>query len=95
MDLICRNSGQRYFDEFNKLSEENGLNNLLPKELTGRGDTMILNATFLVSKDHIIGFKDIACRLRKEDGIIGFIIEVTGPWPPFSFISIKEISNAK
>jgi len=28
--------------------------------------------------------------LRKKDENSGFIIEATGPWPPFSFISIKE-----
>jgi len=90
IDRICKNYGQLYYDEFKNLSESTCLNNLLPKELTGRGDTMILNANFLVSKGKVTDFKSIVEKLRENDGKPGFIIETTGPWPPFSFISIKE-----
>lgn len=90
VDRICKNYGQKYFNEFNKLSESVSLNNLLPKELTGREDNMILNATFLINKSNMNEFQCIVDKLRKEDGNTGFNIEATGPWPPFSFISIKE-----
>jgi len=90
MDRISKTYGQKYFDEFNNLSDSNSLNNLLPKEFTGREDTMILNATFLVLKDKVNDFKIVSDTLMKRDGISGFLIETTGPWPPFSFISIKE-----
>jgi len=90
IDRLCKNYGQEYYNEFKKLSESTSINNLLPKELTGREDAMILNATYLVSKNNVTDFKSIVDRLRKNDGNSGFIIEATGPWPPFSFISIKE-----
>ena len=90
MDRLCRDYGQKYFDEFKSLSESTSLSNLLPKEYTGREDTMILNAAFLVSKDNVSDFKWTFDTLRKKDENAGFIIEATGPWPPFSFISIKE-----
>ncbi|MCK9400011.1 MAG: GvpL/GvpF family gas vesicle protein [Bacteroidales bacterium] len=90
IDRLCKNYGQEYYNEFKKLSESTSINNLLPKELTGREDAMILNATYLVSKNNLTDFKSIVDRLRKNDGNSGFIIEATGPWPPFSFISIKE-----
>ncbi|MFH1159572.1 MAG: GvpL/GvpF family gas vesicle protein [bacterium] len=90
MDRLCKNYGQEYYDEFKNLSESTSLNNLLPKEFTGREDTMILNATFLVSKNKVTDFKSTVDTLRKKDGNSGFFIEATGPWPPFSFISIKE-----
>ncbi|MEI6049094.1 MAG: GvpL/GvpF family gas vesicle protein [Bacteroidota bacterium] len=89
IDRLCKNYGQEYYDAFQNLSESSSLNNLLPKEFTGREDTMILNATFLISKNKVTDFKSIAETL-KEKNISGFFIEVTGPWPPFSFISIKE-----
>ena len=90
MDRLCKNYGQEYYDEFKNLSESTSLNNLLPKEFAGREDTMILNATFLVRKNKVTDFKSTVDTLRKKDGNSGFFIEATGPWPPFSFISIKE-----
>lgn len=90
IDRICKCFGQECFDEFNRLSDSTNLNNLLPKEFTGREDTMILNATFLLNKDKVAEFQQIAATIREKDRNSGFFIEITGPWPTFSFISIKE-----
>jgi len=90
MNKICQNYGQQYYNDFKSLSELTYLNNLLPKEFTGREDTMILNASFLVIKNKVTDFIKTSDTLRTKDSNIGFSIEVTGPWPPFSFISIKE-----
>lgn len=90
MDKLCRNYGQKYYDEFNNLSESANIDNLLPKEYSGRQDTMILNATFLVSENKSIDFINTVNKLAKESANLGFCIEATGPWPPFNFISIKE-----
>ena len=90
MDRICKSYGQNYYDEFRKLSVSTNLNNLLPKEFTGREDTMILNAAFLVNKTKVNDFRNTVDTLRKKDENSGFFIETTGPWPPFSFIYIKE-----
>jgi len=90
MDRICKNYGQAYFDEFNTLSTANKLSNLLPKEITGREDIMILNATFLLSKSTVALFNEKLAMLRKKDANSGFLLEITGPWPPFNFICIQE-----
>jgi len=90
IDRFCKIYGQEYYDELNKLSESTVLNNLLPKEFTGRQDTMILTATFFVSKNKVNEFKNTVSMLRKKDANSAFFIEATGPWPPFSFITIKE-----
>ncbi|OFY15102.1 MAG: hypothetical protein A2X11_15550 [Bacteroidetes bacterium GWE2_42_24] len=90
MDRICKNYGQNYFDEFKKLSISTYLNNLLPKEFTGREDTMILNAAFLVNKSNANDFINTVDALRKKDGNSGFFIETKGPEPPFSFVNLKE-----
>lgn len=87
---LHKNYGQKYYDEFKNLSESISLNNLLPKEYTGREETMILNATFLVKKNRVADFINIVEICRKKDGYSGCFIEATGPWPPFTFISIKE-----
>ncbi|MEI7485267.1 MAG: GvpL/GvpF family gas vesicle protein [Ignavibacteriota bacterium] len=82
--------GTNYYSLFLKLSEYSELNSLLPKEMTGRNDDMILNVAFLVSKSKVGNFKNTAAMLKKEKNILGLDVVVTGPWPPFSFISIKE-----
>ena len=90
MDRICKSYGQNYCDEFRKLSVSTNLNNLLPKEFTGREDTMILNANFLVNKTTVNDFRNTADTLKRNDSIFGFYILATGPLPPFNFICIKE-----
>ncbi|MHC1738693.1 MAG: GvpL/GvpF family gas vesicle protein [Ignavibacteriaceae bacterium] len=53
IDKLSKNYGASYYELFLKLSESTRINNLLPKNLTGRNDDMILNAAFLVSKDKV------------------------------------------
>jgi hypothetical protein len=95
MDRLCEKYGQEYYDEFKILSEATYLNNLLPKDLEGREDSMILNASFLIRKNKLTEFKNTVDVLKKQDGNSCFFIESTGPWPLFSFTSIKKNSNAR
>jgi hypothetical protein len=88
MNRICKEYGQNYFNEFEHLSVATSLNNLLPKDFTGREDTMILNAVFLVQTNNVTDFNNTTENITKKYGNFGFKIEITGPWPPFSFISI-------
>jgi len=90
MDRLCKYFGQKYYDEFKKLSDSVSLNNLLPNKFTGKVETMILNAAFLVHKKNLSDFNKTVNQLSKENENSRFFIEATGPWPPFSFISIKE-----
>ena len=90
MDRLCKIYGQEYYDAFLKVSEAARLSNLLPKEFSGRQDEMILNVAYLVSKEKVIDLVSSIRFLKKRHAPLGFDIELTGPWPPFSFISIKE-----
>ncbi len=90
LNRLCKNFGQNYYDIFSSLSVSTRLNNLLPKEFTGRVDSMILNATFLINKSMVPEFIFTVEIMQKSDKSTGFFIESTGPWPPFSFINIKE-----
>ena len=87
---LCKVYGQQYFNGFENLSESTSLNNLLPKEFTGREDTMILNAVFLVRKTRVGEFVSFVEQMKRTNDKSGFFIDSNGPWPPFSFISIKE-----
>ena len=90
IDRLCKKYGQQYYNEFKDLSESTNLNNLLPKEFTGREDTMILNASFLVNKSKVADLISTVDKLKRMNENSGLFIEAIGPWPPFSFISIKE-----
>ncbi|MCF8308427.1 MAG: GvpL/GvpF family gas vesicle protein [Bacteroidales bacterium] len=81
--------GQAYYDKLKNVSEASNLNNIIPQKATKREDEMILNTNFLVKKDRKNDFKQTINRLKEEGEQIGFIIEETGPWPPYSFISLK------
>jgi len=90
VNRLTKTYGQEFYDEINKLCEASALNNLLPKELTGRDDMMILNVAFLVRKNKVDEFSAAIKSLKLKYNELGFDIELTGPWPPFSFIMIKE-----
>jgi hypothetical protein len=84
-----RKYGQLCFEQIDNLSSKTSINPLLPKEVTGRDEDMILNIACLVEKkqvDVMLGKADV---LHDEFRKAGLITQVTGPWPPFSFITIK------
>lgn len=90
MNRIIRDYGQSYFDNFKNISASSRLNHLLPTGVTGRADSMILNASFLVNKDKVTFFKSTASSIRKKDGDSGILIETFGPCPPYSFVTLEE-----
>jgi hypothetical protein len=51
--------------------------------LTGRPETMVLNAAYLVPESDHQAFVDVVAGVQEQEP--GGIIEVGGPWPPYSF----------
>jgi hypothetical protein len=82
--------GQNCYDQLAILSATTRINNLLPREVTERTDDMILNASFFVPAEKVSEFLTIIDQSLEKYEEVGFDIEAAGPWPPFSFISIKE-----
>jgi len=72
-------------DNISSLAAEVKSNKILAQEITGISIPMILNSAFLV--DHIKEelFSEKIDELRIDYESNGFLIELTGPWPPFSF----------
>jgi hypothetical protein len=56
-------------------------------ELHGRGMAMILNGAYLVSHDRVQGLHDAVAALQATWAPQGFVIELTGPWPAYNFVS--------
>lgn len=54
--------------------------------LTGKRAWMILNGTYLVDNERVEGFAALVAALDAESP--GITLELTGPWPPYSFAGI-------
>ncbi len=58
---------------------------ILEKELTGRLEPMILNASYLIKTEMVDEFIQSAERKNNELNPQGFSLEYSGPWPPYYF----------
>ncbi len=90
VENVIKKYGQNCFNQLNDLSELNIIHNLLPREVSGKQDEMILNLTFLVANQDINEFIMTLNTLSDKYAKIGFEIDYNGPWPPFNFISLSE-----
>jgi hypothetical protein len=54
--------------------------------LTGRSDTMVLNGAYLVPDEDSDGFRGLVQRLVELHPTL--LIELNGPWPPYSFATL-------
>jgi hypothetical protein len=49
---------------------------------------MILNGAYLVAEEQLATFRAELKNLSEEYSDFGFIYEMTGPWPPYNFVSV-------
>jgi hypothetical protein len=57
------------------------------RELAPDADQLVLNGAYLVDTERASEFRALAEELGKRHCPEGMRIEITGPWPPFSFIA--------
>ncbi len=82
--------GQESFELLKELSFEAHINRLLPREVTEREDDMVLNSAFLVDKDEVGDFQNMVDTLKMHYEGKGFLIDCTGPWPPYNFCGLSS-----
>lgn len=58
-------------------------------EITGRDDEMILNGAYLVRDEQRATFEAEIESLRDAHRDMGFSYEMTGPWPPYNFVTAE------
>ncbi|MCL3782189.1 GvpL/GvpF family gas vesicle protein [Prolixibacteraceae bacterium JC049] len=87
--LISLN-GQQCFNAFKNICTDEYANNILPREITKRNDDMILNVSFLICKNDVSDFVTMVSQHQHKYKSVHFSFEVTGPWPPFHFITIDK-----
>lgn len=64
------------------------LHPLQSKALSGRSEQMVLNAAYLVDDDRARAFAEAVAACDEENTAIR--VQLTGPWPPYSFSSWEE-----
>jgi len=67
---------------------------LLAEAATGRPERMALNAALLVDVERATALHTSLGALRSRLGGEGFALELTGPWPPYSFCDGEPGSGA-
>jgi hypothetical protein len=68
---------------------DSAINRLHNKDLGGRTQEMVLNSAYLVAADLLAAFHVEVESLQREHGDLGFIYEITGPWPPYNFATVE------
>jgi hypothetical protein len=60
------------------------------KQITGRSEEMVSNRVYLVSNgEPLKNFKKQASKFLSDYKEYGFLLEITGPWPPYDFLDNK------
>ena len=61
-----------------------------PATAHGRSAQMVMNAAYLVAEGSLGPFRRTLAALQDEFAAHGFDHELTGPWPPYHFVSIRQ-----
>jgi hypothetical protein len=75
------------FESLKKHTSNSVKNKTLGKELTGRKERMVLNASYLIPEEKIRDFKKETEYLNQIMQTKGFSLEYSGPWPAYNFTS--------
>ncbi len=78
------------FTRMNELPDEFRLHTIPPEKASEDDDDMIINATFLLRKEKVDDFIALADSLLVAHENIGLSLEITGPWPPYSFVNLSD-----
>jgi hypothetical protein len=70
-----------------RLAHDSRTNPLQRPEVHGRDARMLLNGAYLVPSERQREFEQAVYSLREQWEPRGFELELTGPWPPYNFVS--------
>jgi hypothetical protein len=73
--------------ELEAVADKARANPLQRPELHGRNEQMRLNGAYLVRRDREKELAQVADALRARWSASGVHLELTGPWPPYNFVS--------
>jgi hypothetical protein len=88
VERISDEHAQCSHDRLSSHAAEAIISPLQGKEHTGRQEAMVLNGAYLVTEDRLAAFRAELANMQDEYGCLGFIYEMTGPWPAYNFSTI-------
>ena len=88
VEQLSDECAQKSHDRLAGCAEEARVNPLQSKEITSRKEEMVLNGVYLVDKGRLEAFRAELESLEKDYGHLGLDYELTGPWPPYNFVTI-------
>ncbi|MYL20908.1 gas vesicle protein GvpL [Halobacillus litoralis] len=65
------------------------------KNVTGKDEEMCWNGAYLLKKDQVEAFLEQITTAQEDGREAGWMIEVTGPWPPYHFSDTKTVSGVQ
>lgn len=68
------------------LARASRINPVQRPEAHGRAAEMIMNGAFLVERERAAELRDAIGELEDRWASRGFLVELTGPWPPYNFV---------
>ena len=84
---VCKGIGK----EFGRFASDFCERKVLSREATGLDADMILNWAFLIPRDLVQDFRSRADEVNEDNKQKGLTLEVSGPWPPYSFCPALEM----
>lgn len=78
---------EELYSNLRKQASDSSKGKILKKELTGRIEPMVFNASYLISDDKLEDFKKEAEKINKEIQAKGLYLEYSGPWAAYNFSS--------
>jgi hypothetical protein len=57
------------------------------RDLSGHTGEMLLNGAYLIEADRVEDLKELVAELEERHRQLGARLELTGPWPPYNFVS--------
>ena len=85
---ICNEAHDRLRD----VSLDARVNRPQSKELTGEERDMVMNCSYLIEDVDGERFLDVVHELDRQHSPYGLTFEATGPWPPYSFMTL-DLTN--
>ncbi len=61
-----------------------------PAAVHGRSTEMVMNVAYLVAGGSLAKFRQTIAALQEKFAAHGFDHELTGPWPPYHFVSVRR-----
>jgi hypothetical protein len=96
-DLVDRLAGELADDVHARLGDwaaDSVLNPPQNRELSGHEGEMLLNGAYLVEVERTEGLRRLLSELEDRHHDLGARLELTGPWPPYNFVSREAAAPA-